>query len=179
MNRVIIPSQDFMALRQLGCDKLEAELDRADVLLAAEVPDDVVTMYSRVRYLDETTGERRSATLMYPDETDVGRGRISVLAPVGSALLGLSTGQSIDWEFPVARDAGYEWKRSCAARPDSRVARVRPRHARPLPLVAGVASHGELPVDDWAVESPKVLILPVPGPISARPHFTFHRGTPA
>jgi regulator of nucleoside diphosphate kinase len=100
MNRVIIPSEDFVALRQLGCDKLEAELDRADVLLAAEVPDDVVTMYSRVRYLDETTGERRSVTLVYPDETDVERGRISVLAPVGSALLGLSEGQSIDWEFP-------------------------------------------------------------------------------
>ena len=100
MNRVIIPSEDFIALRQLGCDKLEAELDRADVLLAADVPDDVVTMYSRVRYLDETTGERRSVTLVYPDETDVERGRISVLAPVGSALLGLSTGQTIDWEFP-------------------------------------------------------------------------------
>ena len=84
MNRVIIPSEDLMALRQLGCDKLEAELDRADVLRAAEVPDDVVTMHSRVRYLDETTGERRSVTLVYPDETDVERGRISVLAPVGS-----------------------------------------------------------------------------------------------
>ena len=100
MNRVIIASEDFVALRQLGCDKLEAELDRADVLLAAEVPDDVVTMYSRVPYLDQTTGERRSVTLVYPDETDVGRGRISVLVPVGSALLALSTGQSIDWEFP-------------------------------------------------------------------------------
>ena len=100
MNRVVIPSEDFMALRQLGCDKLEAELDRADVVLAANVPADVVTMYSRVRYLDETTGERRSVTLVYPDETDMERGRISVLAPVGSALLGLSTGQTIDWEFP-------------------------------------------------------------------------------
>jgi len=74
MNRVIIPSEDFMTLRQLGCDKLEAELDRADVLLAAEVPDDVVTMYSRVPYLDQTTGERRSVTLVYPDETDMGAG---------------------------------------------------------------------------------------------------------
>jgi regulator of nucleoside diphosphate kinase len=100
MNRVIIPSEDLKALRQLGCDRLEAELDRADVMRAAELPDDVVTMHSRVRYLDETTGERRSVTLVYPDEADVERGRISVLAPVGSALLGLSTGQTIDWEFP-------------------------------------------------------------------------------
>jgi regulator of nucleoside diphosphate kinase len=100
MNRVVIPSQDFIVLRQLGCEKLEAELDRADVLHAADVPNDVVTMHSRVRYLDETTGERRSVTLVYPHETDVASGRISVLAPVGSALLGLSEGQTIDWEFP-------------------------------------------------------------------------------
>ena len=106
--------------------------DRADVLLAAEVPDDVVTMYSRVRYLDETTGERRSVTLVYPDETDVERGRISVLAPVGSALLGLSTGQTIDWESVVARAAGCEWQRSCAARPDSRLA-----HARRIVALTG------------------------------------------
>ena len=115
MNRVIIPSEDLMALRQLGCDKLEAELDRADVLRAAEVPDDVVTMHSRVRYLDETTGERRSVTLVYPDETDVERGRISVLAPVGSALLGLSTGSS-----PMVRADDCGWRKSCVAQADSR-----------------------------------------------------------
>lgn len=104
MNRLIIPSDDLRALRQLGCDKLEEELDRADVLPRADVHDDVVTMHARVHYLDESTGERRAVTLVYPDEADVANGRISVLAPVGSALLGLSTGQAIEWEFP---DGGY------------------------------------------------------------------------
>ena len=103
MNRVIIPADDLMALRQLGCDKLADELDRADVLPRAAVRDDVVTMHACVRYLDETTGERRDVTLVYPDETDVANGRISVLAPVGSALLGLSEGDAIDWEFPDGR----------------------------------------------------------------------------
>jgi regulator of nucleoside diphosphate kinase len=100
MNRVIIPTTDFRALRQLDCEKLQEELDRADVLPASDVPADVVTMHARVRYLDETAGERRHVILVYPNEMDVARGRISVLSPVGAALLGLSVGDAIDWEFP-------------------------------------------------------------------------------
>lgn len=100
MNRVIIPNTHIKALRQLNCDKLQDELDRADVLPSSDVPNDVVTMHARVLYQDESTGERRYVTLVYPDESDVRAGRISVLAPVGSALLGLSAGQAIDWEFP-------------------------------------------------------------------------------
>ena len=70
------------------------------MLPASDVPEDVVTMHSQVSYIDETTGERRRVTLVYPDEADVPAGRVSVLAPVGAALLGLSTGQTIEWEFP-------------------------------------------------------------------------------
>jgi regulator of nucleoside diphosphate kinase len=103
MNRVIIPADDLHALRQLGCDRLAGELDRADVVPRADVRGDVVTMHTRVRYLDETAGERREVTLVYPHESDVANGRVSVLAPVGSALLGLSEGQAIDWEFPDGR----------------------------------------------------------------------------
>jgi regulator of nucleoside diphosphate kinase len=100
MNRVIIPTTDLRALRQLDCEKLQEELDRADIVPSPDVPADVVTMHARVLYLDETTGERRYVTLVYPEEMDVGRGRISVLSPVGAALLGLSIGDAIDWEFP-------------------------------------------------------------------------------
>ena len=100
MNTLIIPNTHFHALRRLDCENLQAELDRADVLPAADVPDDVVTMHSQVYYVDETTGERRAVTLVYPHEADIAKGRVSVLAPVGAALLGLSTGQSIDWGFP-------------------------------------------------------------------------------
>jgi regulator of nucleoside diphosphate kinase len=100
MNRIVIPHAHFQQLRRLDCDELQAELDRADVLPAAEVPEDVVTMHSKVSYVDESNGERRRVTLVYPEEADVPAGRISVLAPVGAALLGLSRGQSIDWEFP-------------------------------------------------------------------------------
>jgi regulator of nucleoside diphosphate kinase len=100
MNRVIIPTTDIRALRQLDCDALQQELDRAEVLPGSDVPADVVTLDVPVRYRDETAGESRVVTLVYPHEADVARGRISVVAPVGAALLGLSAGQSIDWEFP-------------------------------------------------------------------------------
>jgi regulator of nucleoside diphosphate kinase len=80
--------------------KLEAELLRAVVVPRTEIPHDVVTMNSRVVFENETTGERREVTLVYPAEADIDAGKISVLVPVGSALLGLRVGQSIDWELP-------------------------------------------------------------------------------
>lgn len=100
MNRVIIPEQDFTCLRRLASSGLQDELDRADVVSPLDLPAGVVTMHACVRYVDETTGERRRVTLVYPDRADAARGRVSVLAPVGSALLGLKPGDAIDWEFP-------------------------------------------------------------------------------
>ena len=100
MNRVVIAEHDFALLRQLEGDGLQQELDWAEVVPAEKLPGDVVTMHARVRYFDETAGERRRVTLVYPDQTNLDRGRISVLAPVGAALLGLSAGAAIDWPFP-------------------------------------------------------------------------------
>ena len=80
--------------------RLEGELARAAVVPRAEIPRDVVTMNSRVVFENETTGERREITLVYPHEADIDAGKISVLVPVGTALLGLRVGQSIDWELP-------------------------------------------------------------------------------
>ena len=82
---------------------LAPELDRADIVPFRAVPADVVTMNSRVAFADETTGEFRIVTIVYPDEADPSEGKISVMAPVGSALLGLSVGQSIEWCFPDGR----------------------------------------------------------------------------
>ena len=83
-----------------ACDALEAELGRADVVTADELSPDVVTMNSRARFIDEDLGEEIEMTLVYPRDADVARGRVSVLAPVGAALLGLSVGQSIRWPLP-------------------------------------------------------------------------------
>jgi regulator of nucleoside diphosphate kinase len=81
-------------------DRLEAELLRAKVVPREKIPQDVVTMNSRVLFENETTGERREVTLVYPGMADIDAGRISILVPVGTALLGLRVGQSIDWELP-------------------------------------------------------------------------------
>lgn len=87
--------------------KLEHELVRARVVPRDKIPGDVVTMNSRVVFENESTGERREVTLVYPGNADIGAGRISVLVPVGTALLGLREGQSIDWELPGGEKQRY------------------------------------------------------------------------
>lgn len=77
---------------------LSEELGRARVLAPEAMPADVVTMHSRVECEDELHGDRHALTLVYPNEADAARQHVSVLAPVGSALLGLALGQCIDWE---------------------------------------------------------------------------------
>ena len=82
---------------------LAQELERAQVLPPEEIPEGIVTMHSRVDCEDELHNEKHSLTLVYPHEADFDKGRVSVLAPVGSALLGLSIGQTIDWTAPGGR----------------------------------------------------------------------------
>lgn len=81
-------------------EALREELSRAEVVEPQQMPADVITMNSRVRLLNESTGKTHELTLVYPQAADAAQGLVSVLAPVGSALLGLSTGQSIDWPMP-------------------------------------------------------------------------------
>ncbi|MGE0847306.1 MAG: nucleoside diphosphate kinase regulator [Flavobacteriaceae bacterium] len=76
------------------------ELDRAEVVAEARLRGNVVRMGSTLRYATET-GETRTVTLVYPGEADIAAGKISILTPIGAALIGLSAGQSIDWQ---ARD---------------------------------------------------------------------------
>lgn len=83
--------------------QLADELYRARIVDPAEVPPGTVTMHSRVQCVDELSGDAHTITLVYPHEADVGLGRVSVLAPVGCALLGLTVGQSIDWNAPGGR----------------------------------------------------------------------------
>ena len=82
---------------------LEAELARAHVVDPAAIPSDVVTMNTRVLFEDEDTGKQSEAVLAYPHGTGANGSAISILAPVGTALLGLRAGQSIDWPMPSGR----------------------------------------------------------------------------
>ena len=106
---IILTSQDLNRLEKLldtlpattfpGKTELRAELDRAEVVEPQDIPPDVVTMNSTARFALES-GEDFSLTLVYPKDMDGSADRISVLAPVGSALLGLSAGEHIEWPRP-------------------------------------------------------------------------------
>lgn len=78
-------------------ESVEAELLRATIVAQRDVPADVVTMNSEVVYEDCATGARRTVQVAYPEEADASAGRVSILAPIGAALLGLRVGQEIDW----------------------------------------------------------------------------------
>jgi len=82
-------------------EELLSELDRARIVPDHKLADKIVRMGSTVAY-ETDSGERLSVTLVYPAEADIAQGRISILTPIGTALIGLSAGQSIDW---TARDA--------------------------------------------------------------------------
>ena len=77
-------------------DLLAAELDRAELVEPAVIPSDVVTMHSRVTFVDDS-GEERTVTLVYPGEEDSRQGRIAVVTLIGSALLGLQVGAAMSW----------------------------------------------------------------------------------
>jgi regulator of nucleoside diphosphate kinase len=84
-------------------ERLREELDRAEVIEPSDVPRDIVTMNSRIRFADEATGEESEISLVFPRHADAEQGRISILAPVGTALLGLSVGATIEWPVPDGR----------------------------------------------------------------------------
>ena len=86
-----------------AAEALLEELARAEVVADADLPPDVVGMHSVVECVDENNDDRHVIALVYPHEADAGSGKVSILAPVGSALLGLSVGQSIDWNTPDGR----------------------------------------------------------------------------
>lgn len=86
-----------------AAERLGAELDRAVVV--ERLPAGVVAPGSRVRFEDERTRLVREAVLVYPSGADASAGRISVLAPIGAALLGLAEGDTIAWPLPGDRVA--------------------------------------------------------------------------
>jgi regulator of nucleoside diphosphate kinase len=84
-------------------DDLEYELERATSVTPEEVPPDVITMNSTARLRDLDDGETLHYTLVYPRDADPEAQRISVLAPVGTALLGYRVGDVIEWPIPAGR----------------------------------------------------------------------------
>jgi len=104
---IILTQEDYQKLSNLlrstnfkASAQLEEEISRASVVPQNEIPKDVITMNSKVRFLDEETGKETQVTLVYPQDANVTESKISILAPIGIALIGLKVGQSIDWPLP-------------------------------------------------------------------------------
>ncbi len=81
-------------------ESLEGELSRGVLVAPTDVPPDVVTMNSRVDLVDLDTGEEMVCTLVFPNEADVAQSKISVLAPIGTAMLGYRVGDTFEWKVP-------------------------------------------------------------------------------
>ncbi len=92
---------------------LDEELCRSTIVEPCDVPSDVVTMNSRVEIEELDSGRVRELTLVYPRDGNADAGHISVLAPLGSALLGLRAGQTIEWPLPGNRKRVVRVLRVC------------------------------------------------------------------
>ena len=79
---------------------LEKELNRAEILEPSEIPSDIITMNSKICLKDLETGEETVYSLVYPEDADLLEDKISILAPVGTAMLGYQVGDIIDWQVP-------------------------------------------------------------------------------
>ncbi len=73
-------------------------IDASDQVRPQEIAGDVVTMYSKLRVADPAGGDERSVTLVYPPDADAAQGMISVLSPLGTALLGVRVGEVAQWQ---------------------------------------------------------------------------------
>ena len=110
---IYITESDFERLEQLltvageprypdraDLTQLEEELDRAHIVDSKEIPPSVVTMNSQVKVQDLDTNEHMLFTLVFPKDANIDAGKLSVLSPIGTAILGYSAGDTIEWPVP-------------------------------------------------------------------------------
>lgn len=104
---ILITEKDLLRIKHIlsfqkseNFENLELELDRAKIISDDMVPADLVTMNSKVKFLNVNDNREMVITIVYPSEADFTEGKISVLASLGSALIGLRKDQEINWMFP-------------------------------------------------------------------------------
>jgi regulator of nucleoside diphosphate kinase len=110
--QIIMTEKDRLKLQEIVSDilltevdgvdhvrALDAEMRRAKVVPSGKVPSDVITMHSKA-VLSFGDGEEEEYTLVYPDEANLAENMLSVLSPVGTAILGFRAGDVVDWEVP-------------------------------------------------------------------------------
>jgi len=104
---IFITEKDYARIRNVmssvnstDYENLDLELERAKIISDDEVPPDLVTMNSRVKFFNIQENKEMVVTIVYPDDANDDEGRVSILDPLGSALIGLLENREINWMFP-------------------------------------------------------------------------------
>jgi regulator of nucleoside diphosphate kinase len=100
LEKLIQTEEEFAPGSKTHLEELKSELKRAVIIEPQDIPSDVITMRSQVLLKDLSSGEEMICTLVYPDEADMLERKISVLAPIGMAILGYRESDKVEWEIP-------------------------------------------------------------------------------
>ncbi|MBU8922878.1 MAG: nucleoside diphosphate kinase regulator [Bacteroidales bacterium] len=100
LEEIIAVAEEFGEQSRKDLEDLAGELARGKVVLSEDIPPDVVTMNSKVVLRDTDTSEVMTYSLVFPKDADVDAGAISILAPIGTAILGYAEGDIIEWPVP-------------------------------------------------------------------------------
>jgi len=100
LEELIAVAKEFGGAARKDLESLAGELEQAEIVASKDVPPDVVTMNSKVILRDVTTSEKMTYVLVFPKNANIDVGAISVLAPVGTAILGYAKGDVVEWEVP-------------------------------------------------------------------------------
>lgn len=103
LRKLLLDAQSTNYRKSEYLERLQMEINRAEVVLPKDVPSDVVTMNSTVCIEDLDTQEEEIYTLVFPENADLAQGKISILAPIGTAMLGYEVGDSFEWEVPAGK----------------------------------------------------------------------------
>lgn len=100
LEKLIQREEEFAPGSKTHLEELKSELQQAVIIEPQHIPADVITMRSQVLLKDLSNGEEMICTLAYPDEADILEGKISVLAPIGMAILGYRENDRVEWAIP-------------------------------------------------------------------------------
>ena len=103
LQKLIVDAQSTEYRKSKYLERLKGELARANIVAPQEIPPTVVTMNSTIELVDMDTNEEETYTLVFPEDADLSKGKISVLAPIGTAMLGYEIGDIFEWDVPAGK----------------------------------------------------------------------------
>ena len=101
LRELIMVAKEFGNKDKKYLRELEDELDKGEVVNSRDIPNNIITMNSKVRLRDINTQKEMICWLVFPDDSNADQGKISILAPIGTALLGYKVGDIIEWKVPA------------------------------------------------------------------------------